>query len=111
MKNDVMKVTLELINEAKKVQKDLNKIYTEWSSNKKLESYKDITEFKSKTLDKLLASSKNFELQSLKMSAALQNILGSGLYPGMSTPGAKVTVDSIKNFNHYLNAFKIALVK
>lgn len=111
LKNDVIKVTLNLIKDAKTVQKDLAKLYAEGSEPKKLSAYPDMKAFKSKCVDKLLASSKKFEGESMKMKIHFFSILGDGFYIGQGTPGSKVTMDSVDNFHKYFTALKVALAK
>ncbi len=64
-------------------------------------------------MTKYLASSKQFELDSLKVTASLMNVIpkGGGMYPGMGDTNVKALVGYLENFNKYLNAFKVEINK
>lgn len=98
---------------ASTTDKDLESLYKEGSDAKKRAAYADVKAFRSKAVTKYLASSKQFELESLKITASLMNVIpkGGGMYPGMGDTNVKALVGYLENFNKYLNAFKVEINK
>lgn len=111
LKGKVMVPMVKLLKTTKSVEKDLEALYKEGSDAKKLAAYADGKAFRTKALTKYLVSSKQFEYDALKLLADLQGLLGGGMYPGMGNTDVKATVESIKNFSKYYNAFRIDLAK
>lgn len=113
LKKSVATPMATLLKDVKSVTKDLESLYKEGSDAKKRAAYADVKAFRSKAVTKYLASSKQFELDSLKITASLMNVIpkGGGMYPGMGDTNVKALVGYLENFNKYLNAFKVEINK
>ncbi|RRS05402.1 hypothetical protein EIP75_04105 [Aquabacterium soli] len=113
LKDGVATPLTKLLKDVKSVTKDLETLYKEGSDAKKLSAYADAKAFRTKALAKHLASSKQFELDSLKITMNLMNVIpkAGGMYPGMGDTNVKALVGYMENFSKYYNAFKVELGK
>lgn len=100
-----------LAKDAKVVLKDLNSLAKDSGNAKILASCPTAKAFRDTVANKRLASSKAWDDKAMQFSTAMLRILGGRMYPGMGDVDVKVTMQSIKNFNHYYNEMRVAFAK
>lgn len=111
MKSDVLAPTVKLIKDVKAVLKDLESLYKEGSEAKKLAAYADGKAFRAKPGTKYLVTAKQFELDSLKCTAALKNIIGGGFIVCGDNTDVKVFTTTVEKFSKCLTVLKMELNK
>jgi hypothetical protein len=111
LKNDVVTPAVKLIKDIKAVLKDLESLYKEGTDAKKLAAYADGKAFRAKPGTKYLVAAKQFELDSLKCTTALKNVIGKGYVPAGDNTDVTIFVTMVEKYSKSLTSLKMGLNK
>lgn len=110
LKDGILPGAKNLAKLAKAALKDVGAIYKEGKDAKKLAGYATGKDFRTKAI-KWLSTSKALDDASAKFQVELLNILGGGMFPGMSNADCIASLNALKTFTTYYNAIRVELGK